>query len=115
MSDKVKKSEVKRKRGAPKGNQNARKHGFYSNILDPVQQAALPDAAKLRGLGEEIAILRTKIKSVLANDPGNIVLISGAASSLSRLLRTDRRLGELHKRQQNNSRTKFPGSRTIVS
>ena len=24
----------KRKRGAPKGNQNARKHGFYSKVLE---------------------------------------------------------------------------------
>ena len=26
------------KRGAPKGNQNARKHGFYSKVLDESEQ-----------------------------------------------------------------------------
>jgi hypothetical protein len=28
----------KRKRGALKGNQNARKHGFYSKVLDEAEQ-----------------------------------------------------------------------------
>jgi uncharacterized protein YjcR len=28
---------VKRKRGAQKGNQNARKHGFYSAALNPTE------------------------------------------------------------------------------
>ncbi|MDO8715824.1 MAG: hypothetical protein Q7J73_03330 [Dehalococcoidales bacterium] len=115
MSEEVKKSEVKKKRGAPKGNQNARKHGFYSKVLDLAQQEALPAAAKLTGLGEEIALLRTKTRSVVANDPRNYKLINMAASSIARLLRTSRQLGKLPKKARNNSRTKIPGSRTIVS
>ena len=31
-------AEAKRRRGAPKGNQNARKHGFYSKVLDEAEQ-----------------------------------------------------------------------------
>jgi len=27
-----------KKRGAPKGNQNARKHGFYSKVLDEAER-----------------------------------------------------------------------------
>jgi len=115
MSDEVKQSEVKRKRGAPKGNQNARKHGFYSKVLDPAQQEALSDAAKLTGLDEEIAILRSKTRSLLGHDPRNYKLLYVAASSIARLLRTSRYLGKLPRKTKNNSRTKFPGSRTIVS
>ena len=31
-------AKVKKKRGAPKGNQNARKHGLYSKVLDEAEQ-----------------------------------------------------------------------------
>ena len=30
--------QVKKKRGDPKGNQNARKHGFYSRVLDEAER-----------------------------------------------------------------------------
>jgi len=33
--------EVKRKRGAPKGNRNALKHGFYSRALDEAEKLDL--------------------------------------------------------------------------
>jgi hypothetical protein len=90
---------MKRKGGAPKGNQNARKHGFYSKILTPQQQETLPGAANLDGLDREIAILRVKIRSILANDPRNVTVLSLALSSLARLLRA-RQLLARHDRQE---------------
>ena len=102
----VRSTEVKRKRGAPKGNQNARKHGFYSKVLDPSEQENLRAAAKLDdGLDQEVAILRTKILSLLAYDPRNHKLINEAVSSVGRLLRTSKRLKSVQMKTKNNLRT----------
>ena len=79
---------TKRKRGAPQGNQNARKHGFYSRILNEAEQLDFELATGVEGIDDEIALLRVKIKSLLANDPENIKLIMQATNTLARLVRT---------------------------
>ena len=76
------------KRGAPKGNQNARKHGFYSRVLAEAEQIDFELAAGVEGIDDEIALLRVKIKSVLQHDPENIKLIMQAANTLARLVKT---------------------------
>jgi len=86
----------KRKRGALKGNQNAcpersrraRKHGFYSKVLDEAAQLELEAAREIEGIDDEIALLRVKIHSLLEKDPDNIKLIMDATNTLARLLRT---------------------------
>jgi 16S rRNA C967 or C1407 C5-methylase (RsmB/RsmF family) len=78
----------KEKRGAPKGNQRARKHGFYSKVLDEAEQFDLELAHGVDGIDDEIAVLRVKIKAILENDPENIKLIMEATNTLARLLRT---------------------------
>jgi len=77
-----------RKRGAPKGNQNARKHGFYARVLNEAEQLDFELASGVEGIDDEIALLRVKIKSILENDPENIRLIMQATSALERLIRT---------------------------
>ena len=84
---------LKRRRGAPYGNQNARKHGFYSSVLTEAERRNLRQAADVKGISEEIDVLRVKLKSILARDPYNVKLISQAATSLSRLLRTRNKIG----------------------
>ena len=79
---------VTRKKGAPKGNQNARKHGFYSKVLTEEEQADFNFATRVQGIDDEIALLRVKIKSILRYDRENITLIMQAANTLARLLRT---------------------------
>ncbi len=81
-------AKAERKRGAPKGNQNARKHGFYSRVLDEAEQLDFELATDVEGIDGEIALLRVKIKSILKNDPENIKLIMQATDALSRLVRT---------------------------
>jgi len=81
-------TEAKRKRGAPKGNQNARKHGFYSKVLDEAERLDFELATGVEGIDDEIALLRVKIKSVLAHDPENINLIMQATNTLARLVKT---------------------------
>ena len=77
-----------RKGGAPRGNQNARKHGFYSKVLSGAERQDFEQATAVEGVDEEIALLRVRIKSVVANDPDNIKLIMQATGILARLLRT---------------------------
>ena len=81
-------AEAKRKRGAPKGNQNARKHGFYSKVLDAAEQIDFELATGVEGIDDEIALLRVKIKSILVHDPENIRLIMQTTNTLARLVKT---------------------------
>ena len=81
-------AKAERKRGAPKGNQNARKHGFYSKVLDEAERLDFELASGVEGIDDEIALLRVKIKSILENDPENIKLIMQATSALARLVKT---------------------------
>ena len=81
-------AEAKRKSGAPKGNQNARKHGFYSKVLDEAERLDFELASGVEGIDDEIALLRVKIKSLLENDPENIRLIMQVTNALERLIRT---------------------------
>lgn len=81
-------AEAKRKRGAPKGNQNARKHGFYSKILDEAEQLDFELASGVEGIDDEIALLRVKIKSILYHDPENIKLVMQVTNTLVKLVKT---------------------------
>lgn len=81
-------TEARRKRGAPKGNQNARKHGFYSKVLDEAEQFDFELASGVNGIDDEIALLRVKIKSVLEKDPANVKLIMQATNTLAGLVKT---------------------------
>ena len=78
--------EENRKRGAQPGNRNARTHGFYSKKLDETEKAEHRLALEIEGLDYEIALMRVKLQSLIAHDPGNIPLITQAANSLTRLL-----------------------------
>ncbi len=79
---------MKGKKGAPKGNQNARKHGFYSKVLDEAEKLDFTLATGVEGIDDEIALLRVKIKSLLERDPENIKLIMQATNALERLITT---------------------------
>ena len=73
--------------GAPLGNQNARKHGFYSRRLNDEERAALDTAAEMRGLDAEIAVLRVKFQSLVDAERGNIDLAIQTAGLIARLLK----------------------------
>ncbi len=81
-------AEAKRRRGGQPGNQNARKHGFYSKVLDEAERLDFELASGVEGIDDEIALLRVKIKSLLENDPENIKLIMQATSTLAGLVKT---------------------------
>jgi hypothetical protein len=73
--------------GAPRGNQNARKHGFYAKVLTEAEQLDLEVASGIEGIDDEIDLLRVKIKSCLTEDPDNIAIILEATGALARLIK----------------------------
>ena len=90
-------AKAKGKRGAPKGNQNARKHGFYSKVLDEAEQLDFELASGVEGFNDETALLRVKIKSLLENDPENIKLLMQATESLAKLVKTKYKISKEQK------------------
>ncbi len=89
--------EIERKRGAPRGNQNARRHGFYSNVLDEAGIKDFWQATQVEGIDTEIALLRVKLKSVIRHDPDNVKLIILATESIARLLKVKYNIGKRDK------------------
>jgi uncharacterized protein YjcR len=76
------------KRGAPKGNQNARKHGFYSRALTEAEQLEMEEAALVDGIDDEITLLRVRLRGLLEQQPDRIDLHLEAANTIARLIRT---------------------------
>jgi hypothetical protein len=83
---------VKLKRGGQPGNRNARKHGFYADFLDDTQKQALKQAGCVKGLDQEIDLLRVKLNSAILHGPDDVGSISQLAASLLGLLRTRKQL-----------------------
>ena len=81
-------AKVGRKRGGQPSNQNARKHGFYSKVLDEAEQLDFELASGVEGIDDEIALLRVKIKSILTHDSENVKLIMQATNTLAGLVKT---------------------------
>lgn len=91
----------KRRRGAPRGNKNALKHGFYSRQFNKADLVDL-EAADILGLEDEITMIRVYIRRViqLGNDVNDLPqaisllrVLCLASASLMRLLKTQQLLG----------------------
>ena len=111
------KREVKRKRGGQPGNTNGRVHGLYSKSLTPQAQQYLQAVVQVTAVEPEVALMCTKIASILANDPDNQGAILSAASSLERLLGNDRqKMTDTLRNVLNAAETKrlFPALRSPV-
>jgi len=87
----------KTKPGGQIGNQNARKHGFYSSTLTPAEASLVSRISSLEGLDPEIALLRVKLQSSLQRNPANRRVLTEASRLLAKwysaqchLDRTDR-------------------------
>ena len=62
---------IKRKRGGQKGNQNARKHGFYSSVLNPDEICRFWNILNQERIDPEMAVLRIKLQSIVQQAPAN--------------------------------------------
>ncbi len=87
---------AKNRGGAPRGNTNALKHGFYSQRFHNPDFQSLT-AYEFRGLQEEINLVRLAVKDVCDHYAGEctreesahfLMLICTASSTLNRLIRT---------------------------
>jgi len=74
----------RRKRGGQKGNQNARKHGFYSPALSPAETADLWTGINIEGVDPHVALVRVKLLSSLQHDPTNRRVLAEASRLLAR-------------------------------
>jgi len=94
------------KRGAPKGKQNARKHGFYSRALTEAEKVDLDEASFIEGIDQEIAFLRMKLKELAENEPDRIDLHLEAANTIARLIRTRYQISKEQKQSLKDAITK---------
>ena len=80
-------------RGAPAGNKNAVKHGFYCKELNKEDRSQFKKAADISDIAQEIALLRFEIKK--ATSTGNVdklIPLSKAAYALEKLIRTQQKI-----------------------
>ena len=78
----------KRTPGGQKGNQNARKHGFYSANLSQDELAELWQAVNVEHVDPHLALIRLKVKLFMQKEAGNPRLLAEAARLIANLSRT---------------------------
>ena len=87
----------RRRRGAPIGNQNARTHGFYSSRFTKKELDSLQDAVRLNDLQGEIALLRLKIRRIVANPDAPPELLFQAINALVRTMELNERINKIRR------------------
>ena len=69
-----------------KGKRNDSLRSFYSRPLDEAEKLELLEASHVEGIDEEIALLRVKLRELLAEQPERIDLHFEAANIIARLV-----------------------------
>jgi hypothetical protein len=71
--------------GAPFGNQNGRKHGFYSAVLDEEEIADLAELVDNQDLSGEIGLTRTLVRRITRylNDSGKAFTVKELATMVN--------------------------------
>jgi hypothetical protein len=89
--------EQRRKRGAPLGNFNALKNGFYSERATPEDLALLEKVSQLDSfdLSPEANFLRVKIANASANPSTSLETFQRAISTLTRVVLADAKVNRL--------------------
>ena len=84
---------IKRQRGGQPGNQNARKHGFYSTNLTPQEICEFWNTVNLEGLKPELAVLRMKLFSAIRRAPANYRILRESSKLLAKWYNSQIHLG----------------------
>ena len=71
-----------------KNGAKSQRAGFYSYALGEAERLELEEAREIEGLDEEIAILRLKLRDLLAAEPERLDLHLKMAESIARLVKT---------------------------
>jgi uncharacterized protein YjcR len=74
----------KRNRGGQTGNQNARKHGFYSTTLSPAETSRVLTITRVERVDPPVALIRVKLQSSLERNPHNRRVLAEAARLLTK-------------------------------
>ena len=61
----------RRKPGGQPGNQNARKHFFYSPVVDAEQVDTFDDAMEIKDFSQELALVRVRLLALLRDPNAN--------------------------------------------
>lgn len=75
------------------------KKGFYAQALSEAERVLLPGAREIEGLDEEIALLRVKLSTAMAEHPDNMPLMLRAVDLLVKAVAAEYRLS---KKSQDN-------------
>jgi len=67
---------------------------FYDSALSEAERVLLPQAMEMEGLEEEIALLRVKLNSIIAQEPENMALVLKGIAMLTRAVATKYRLSK---------------------
>ena len=87
---------TQKRRGAPLGNQNALKHGYYAHTFSRAETRSKEGGPPPESLADEIALIRVLIRRVVEKTTGQesmaesleiLRIVSMAAASLARLHR----------------------------
>jgi hypothetical protein len=97
--DKATAEEGKVGRRRCKGKAFSSKEGFYAEALSEAERVLLPEAREIEGLDEEIALLRVKLTSALAEQPDNMPLMMRGVELLVKAVAAKYRLS---KKSQDN-------------
>jgi hypothetical protein len=62
--------------------------GFYARALTAAEQLDMGDACQLEGVDDEIALLRVRLRALVAESPERIDLQLDMANAIARLVRT---------------------------
>jgi hypothetical protein len=74
----------KRPRGAPLGNRNALKHGFYAENLSPQEELKFWNIVNIQGVSPRMLALRIKLACAVKNAPGNTRVLMEASRLLAK-------------------------------
>ena len=91
-SNKPTQNSRKQLRGAQPGNQNSRKHGFYSSFVTPAERRKLKKASELEGLKHEMDFLRVKLGTMMSNPDVTISQIAAAVGVITRVASVEHRI-----------------------
>ncbi len=61
-----------KKRGAPKGNQNARRHGLYSRLVPAPRRGDMAKALAMKTLTDDIVVVRLMLANLLEDPERNM-------------------------------------------
>ena len=87
----IKDKRPRKRRGAPFGNQNARKHGLYSKYLTPDRIKKLDQVVEIKDLSYEISIIRFRLEALLSDPNASNDEVSKLGSLLNKFINTQRR------------------------